>query len=95
VFFRVYDRGAELNGQKWTSMEKNWRRERDSNPRYPFRHNGFQDRRYQPLTHPSAGENSTGFTSLLQFDRTSPSPGSSKPRLWAHDASGLVPLPAG
>jgi site-specific DNA recombinase len=31
-----------------------WRRERDSNPRYPFRHNGFQDRRYQPLTHPSA-----------------------------------------
>ena len=32
-----------------------WRRERDSNPRYPFRHNGFQDRRYQPLTHPSAG----------------------------------------
>ena len=33
-----------------------WRRERDSNPRYPFRYNGFQDRRYQPLTHPSAGE---------------------------------------
>jgi hypothetical protein len=32
-----------------------WRRERDSNPRYPFRYNGFQDRRYQPLTHPSAG----------------------------------------
>ena len=31
-----------------------WRRERDSNPRYLFRHNGFQDRRYQPLTHPSA-----------------------------------------
>jgi hypothetical protein len=31
-----------------------WRRERDSNPRYPFEHNGFQDRRFQPLTHPSA-----------------------------------------
>ena len=30
-----------------------WRRERDSNPRYPFEHNGFQDRRFQPLTHPS------------------------------------------
>ena len=33
-----------------------WRRERDSNPRYPFRYNGFQDRRYQPLTHPSASD---------------------------------------
>jgi hypothetical protein len=38
----------------WLALEKKWRRERDSNPRYPFRHNGFQDRRYQPLTHPSA-----------------------------------------
>ena len=37
-----------------TRLEKSWRRERDSNPRYPFRYNGFQDRRYQPLTHPSA-----------------------------------------
>ena len=31
----------------------NWRRERDSNPRAPFSANGFQDRRFQPLTHPS------------------------------------------
>ena len=31
-----------------------WRRERDSNPRYPFRYSGFQDRLFQPLTHPSA-----------------------------------------
>ena len=31
-----------------------WRRERDSNPRYPLGYNGFQDRRFQPLTHPSA-----------------------------------------
>ena len=31
-----------------------WRRERDSNPRYPFRYNGFQDRRIKPLCHPSA-----------------------------------------
>ena len=31
-----------------------WRRERDSNPRCPFRHSGFQDRLFQPLTHPSA-----------------------------------------
>jgi hypothetical protein len=31
-----------------------WRRRRDSNPRDPFRSNGFQDRRFQPLTHSSA-----------------------------------------
>jgi hypothetical protein len=30
-----------------------WRRERDSNPRAPVEANGFQDRRFQPLTHPS------------------------------------------
>ena len=44
-----------------------WRRERDSNPRCPFRHNGFQDRRYQPLTHPSAGKGTV-------FDCTSKRP---------------------
>ena len=33
---------------------KQWRRERDSNPRYPFRYSGFQDRLFQPLTHPSS-----------------------------------------
>ena len=44
-----------------------WRRERDSNPRYPFGHNGFQDRRFQPLTHPSAcRERAARFISLLQ-----------------------------
>jgi hypothetical protein len=37
----------------------NWRRERDSNPRAPFEANGFQDRRFQPLTHPSVIESST------------------------------------
>ena len=31
-----------------------WRRRRDSNPRDPFGSNGFQDRRFQPLTHSSA-----------------------------------------
>ena len=30
-----------------------WRRGGDSNPRDPFGPNGFQDRRFQPLTHPS------------------------------------------
>src|ERR1700722_1373323 len=33
-----------------------WRRRGDSNPRDPFGPNGFQDRRFQPLTHPSASE---------------------------------------
>ncbi len=32
-----------------------WRRERDSNPRSPLGLSGFQDRLFQPLTHPSAG----------------------------------------
>ena len=32
----------------------NWRRERDSNPRYACAHNGFRDRPVQPLRHPSA-----------------------------------------
>ncbi len=30
-----------------------WRRGRDSNPRWRFRHSGFQDRRIRPLCHPS------------------------------------------
>jgi hypothetical protein len=30
-----------------------WRRGWDSNPRDPFGPNGFQDRRIQPLCHPS------------------------------------------
>jgi hypothetical protein len=33
-----------------------WRRGWDSNPRGPFRPNGFQDRRIQPLCHPSGFE---------------------------------------
>ncbi len=28
-----------------------WRRERDSNPRHPYGHSGFQDRRIRPLCH--------------------------------------------
>src|SRR6185295_15625547 len=34
-----------------------WRRERDSNPRYPCGYSGFRDRPIQPLSHLSAGEN--------------------------------------
>jgi hypothetical protein len=40
--------------QSFSALQTAWRRERDSNPRYPFRHSGFQDRLFQPLTHPSA-----------------------------------------
>lgn len=36
-----------------TSIDQVWRRERDSNPRCGFPHSGFQDRLFQPLTHPS------------------------------------------
>ncbi len=39
-------------GLYWQKL-MDWRRERDSNPRAPFGANGFQDRRFQPLTHPS------------------------------------------
>src|SRR6187431_1788883 len=31
-----------------------WRRERDSNPRYPSGYSGFQDHRHRPLGHLSA-----------------------------------------
>ena len=33
---------------------EDWRRERDSNPRYPKGYNGFRDRRLRPLSHLSA-----------------------------------------
>src|SRR5207244_6036982 len=35
------------------------RRKGDSNPRYGSPYSGFQDRRFQPLTHSSAVENTT------------------------------------
>ena len=40
---------------KRLAVNELWRRERDSNPRYPSGHSGFQDRRHRPLGHPSAG----------------------------------------
>ena len=44
-----------------------WRRERDSNPRAPFGANGFQDRRFQPLTHPSEPFLSVAYVSERPF----------------------------
>ena len=43
---------AELKGIE-RNIKTGWRRGWDSNPRDPFGPNGFQDRRFQPLTHPS------------------------------------------
>jgi hypothetical protein len=52
----------------------------------------FQDRRYQPLTHPSAGGNSTGFISLLQFHRPGMIRDLVRQRLRVHDAPDRVTL---
>jgi hypothetical protein len=35
----------------FSALQTVWRRGRDSNPRYPFRYAGFQDRCHQPLGH--------------------------------------------
>src|SRR5688500_3251657 len=50
----IADGCYSLPGRSSAKPSEVWRRERDSNPRYPFGYNGFQDRRHQPLGHPSA-----------------------------------------
>jgi hypothetical protein len=45
---------GEVKARLLSEFQTAWRGERDSNPRYPFRYSGFQDRLFQPLTHPSA-----------------------------------------
>ncbi len=40
-------------GESPSFAESYWRRRRDLNPRYPFGHSGFQDRRLKPLGHSS------------------------------------------
>jgi hypothetical protein len=49
---RKVEVSARFKGNKRKS-KTDWRRRRDSNPRDPFGSNGFQDRRFQPLTHSS------------------------------------------
>ena len=44
---------SKTNPGSIRKLLKIWRRKRDSNPRTSFPVNGFQDRRYQPLTHSS------------------------------------------
>ena len=46
-----------------------WRRKRDSNPRAPFDANGFQDRRFQPLTH-SSSHHRIRFTEFVRLTAT-------------------------
>jgi hypothetical protein len=48
--------GFQIHSTKENRSQTKWRRERDSNPRSPFRLSGFQDRLFQPLTHPSGGD---------------------------------------
>ena len=51
---------CQISLSRWSGAQpaKVWRRRRDSNPRDPFGSNGFQDRRFQPLTHSSVSNSS-------------------------------------
>jgi hypothetical protein len=46
-----------------------WRRGRDSNPRYPLRYAGFQDRCHQPLGHLSSYYSFTTVRRFARIDR--------------------------
>src|SRR6185312_11121569 len=51
---RAFSRSVtDVSGPDTTSY---WRKGWDSNPRYPCRHAGFQDRCLKPLGHPSGTE---------------------------------------
>jgi hypothetical protein len=67
------------------TVQTEWRRERDSNPRYPLRYSGFQDRLFQPLTHPSAG--TRGWLSLV-YNKAG------RPSFWL-DPAGITPTGGG
>src|SRR3954463_4460567 len=58
-------RMASKFGAGVRESEDEWRRKRDSNPRASFPANGFQDRRFQPLTHSSTHEGSRVKTSSV------------------------------
>jgi hypothetical protein len=46
-----------ITNRQVRDQQKGWRRVRDSNPRYPLRYAGFQDRCHQPLGQLSASFN--------------------------------------
>jgi hypothetical protein len=68
--FRELGRNLEVSA-RIAGTERNcatgWRRGWDSNPRDPFGPNGFQDRRFQPLTHPSGCPESNRRTPTLPY----------------------------
>src|SRR5206468_8392069 len=57
---------ADCRSQCPASVSEGWRRERDSNPRYPSGYSGFQDHRHRPLGHPSASKNSSDSAQFRQ-----------------------------
>src|SRR3989442_2233138 len=46
---------TQIASFKYQFTTFDWRRGRDSSPRWPLSHNGFQDRRDRPLCPPSEG----------------------------------------
>src|SRR5688572_13076709 len=48
------NRKASRSATRASGSKRDWRRERDSNPRNPSGFNGFQDRRLKPLGHLSS-----------------------------------------
>ena len=44
-------RMVTVSGKVHVALRKEWRRGRDSNPRYPCGHTGFRNRPIQPLWH--------------------------------------------
>ena len=50
-FTRATKRGGHNKGHLGLMLYLNWRREWDSNPRYPHEYTGFRDRRLRPLGH--------------------------------------------
>ncbi len=51
IYKKPYDFIAKSQGRP------NWRRRKDSNPRWAYTHNSFQDCRFQPLSHASEHQN--------------------------------------
>jgi len=54
VAVKVFEENRQfINHHRGLNQQDKWRRKRDSNPRASHPANGFQDRRFQPLTHSS------------------------------------------
>ena len=64
--------GISKIARRLRKLQTAWRRERDSNPRYPCGHSGFQDRLFQPLTHPSAGADASASFHCMTVDGSRP-----------------------